>query len=120
MCVCGHPKSAHRPVRSEALGEVLECRVEVTPNRLCPCGPGCIHEGFVDASGAPVPNVDTRAMREMAEATKDVAWFSQRGTPVHTPGAGAHVPGLAKAVVEAADEIDRLRKRIDELGGDAP
>lgn len=47
MCVCGHPRSRHASKPSGALPPtVLACTV---PG--CACGPGCIHEGFVDASG---------------------------------------------------------------------
>lgn len=38
VCVCGHPRAAHAPFKG-----VLTC---IIPN--CACGPGCIHEGFVD------------------------------------------------------------------------
>lgn len=38
MCVCDHPLSSH-----ELRGGVMACRAEG-----CACGPGCIHDGFVD------------------------------------------------------------------------
>lgn len=41
QCVCGHRKSDHR-----RKGGVLTCGIE-----WCPCGPGCIHEGFVCDDG---------------------------------------------------------------------
>lgn len=51
-CVCGHPETAHEGPR---------CTVA-----MCACGPGCIHEGFVDAAsggfGEPRPQPDSAAM----------------------------------------------------------
>ena len=40
-CVCGHTKSMH-----ERRADVLAC---AAPE--CPCGPGCIHTGFVCDDG---------------------------------------------------------------------
>lgn len=44
QCVCLHQLSLH-----EERDGVLACTVDD-----CACGPGCIHEGFVDAAGGPV------------------------------------------------------------------
>lgn len=44
LCVCLHPKSEHIPKHSEAMGRAVLACTEPT----CACGPGCIHEGFVD------------------------------------------------------------------------
>jgi hypothetical protein len=41
-------KIDHELQASEELGQVLGCR-----HADCACGPGCIHEGFVDAEEQP-------------------------------------------------------------------
>lgn len=51
-CVCTHQLSFHAKKDG-----VLACTVDD-----CACGPGCIHEGFVDSlGGAPVHNVRPRS-----------------------------------------------------------
>jgi hypothetical protein len=54
-CVCQHLKSQHELIGDD---EVLACMV-----KDCACGPGCIHEGFVDAAGDEVSEPTREALK---------------------------------------------------------
>jgi hypothetical protein len=53
-CVCEHPKSQHA-----ISGGVLACTV-----KGCACGPGCIHEGFVDRDSGTGALIEYEALTE--------------------------------------------------------
>ena len=98
-CVCGHPKSAH----DMTVKPYGKCTV---PD--CACGPGCIHDGFVDASE---PTAETRGDAEFATFQR---WLNEKGyNPQRLPSLWeAYLAGAAKARAEVEGKVEVLRAQF--------